>query len=401
MAVMYYGSPVSEHIDRTPEGFLVCRDVPVARTGPQQYLAREMQLDGDPEQLITVNRNPEDVFEATTLASLEGKPVTDGHPPENVGPENYSAYMKGTVRNVRRDGEHIVADLIIYDPCLANEIETGAKREVSCGYTCNYVPDGAGYKQTHIRLNHVAVVPKGRAGHEVAIHDAAPEAEKGRKHMKKETKEAFLRWLGLAAQDAEPAELDQMAKDGAAVLDAEPAAPAVQDAEPAAAETAAEPTTDSGAGCSNPVLDGINELKAMLAALTPKAEAPAAEAESEDGIGKLIKTLAGGEGEKSITLPIENGDACMDGAARDAALNILRKAQPAVAAIKDPAERQRVSDALISAIQTKDNLDAISAAATDSAKAAADASNKTTYEQRCADSESAYAARNPHKHKED
>ena len=143
---------------------MICHDVPIARTGPQEYRARELQLDGDPERVVTVQRYPEDVFEAATLASFEGKPVTEGHPPENVSPENYAAYAKGHVQNVRRDGDYIVADLYINDANLANEVRNNVKREVSCGYLCNYVPDGSGYKQSRIRGNHVAVVPKGRAG---------------------------------------------------------------------------------------------------------------------------------------------------------------------------------------------------------------------------------------------
>ena len=175
MAIAYYGSTLSPNIDRTPEGYLICRNVPIARTGPQDYLAREMMLDGDPERIVRVQRYPEDVFEAATLASFEGKPITDGHPPENVGPENYAAYTKGHVQNVRRSGEYIVADLYINDANLANEVRNNVKREVSCGYLCNCVPDGAGYRQSNIRGNHVAVVPRGRAGSTVAIKDAPHE----------------------------------------------------------------------------------------------------------------------------------------------------------------------------------------------------------------------------------
>ena len=199
MAVAYYGDRISPHMTDTPEGFLICHDVPIARTGPQDYLAREMMLDGDPERIVTVQRHPEDVFEAATLASFEGKPVTDGHPPENVGPENYSAYTKGHVQNVRRSGEYIVADLYINDANLAEEVRNNVKREVSCGYLCSYVPDGAGYRQSNIRGNHVAVVPKGRAGAAVAIQDTAPEAEKGgNKHMNEFWK-SVLHALGMAA----------------------------------------------------------------------------------------------------------------------------------------------------------------------------------------------------------
>ena len=242
MPIAYYGSQISPHLVDTPEGFLICKDVPIARTGPQDYLARELQLDGDPDRVITVQRYPEDVFEDATLASLEGKPVTDGHPPENVGPENYAAYTKGHVQNVRRDGDYIVADLYINDANLANEVRNNVKREVSCGYLCNYVPDGAGYKQSRIRGNHVAVVPKGRAGAAVAIKDAAPEAEKGRKTIMSYWK-TFLAAFAGAAKDAEPDELDKMVETTAAALDAEPAKKA-QDAEPAKEEPAAEPAKD-------------------------------------------------------------------------------------------------------------------------------------------------------------
>ena len=93
----YYGDRISPHMTESPEGYLICHDVPIARTGPQEYLARELALDGDPERVINVDRRPEDVFEGATLASFEGKPVTDGHPSENVGPENYAAYQKGHV----------------------------------------------------------------------------------------------------------------------------------------------------------------------------------------------------------------------------------------------------------------------------------------------------------------
>ena len=52
---------------------------------------------------------------------------------------------------------------------------------------------------------------------------------------------------------------------------------------------------------------------------------------------------------------------------------------------------------MLSAIRSQDNMTAIALAAADSAAAAARQSKKTTYEQMCAEAESAYAARNPHK----
>ena len=93
--IAYYGSKISKHMTQTPEGFLICRDVPVARIGTQDYLARELGLDGEPDRPVTVERRPEDVFDPAAIASFEGKDVTYTHPPEMLAPENQSAYSKG------------------------------------------------------------------------------------------------------------------------------------------------------------------------------------------------------------------------------------------------------------------------------------------------------------------
>ena len=398
MAVAYYGDRISPHMTDTPEGFLICHDVPIARTGPQDYLAREMMLDGDPERIVTVQRHPEDVFEAATLASFEGKPVTDGHPPENVGPENYSAYTKGHVQNVRRSGEYIVADLYINDANLAEEVRNNVKREVSCGYLCSYVPDGAGYRQSNIRGNHVAVVPKGRAGAAVAIQDTAPEAEKGgNKHMNEFWK-SVLHACGMAAKDASPEELDKMVETAATALDAEPAEKA-----PEAAPAAEKPAEDAET-IEAPKGDDIgSKLDRILEMLEAKSRGGEGEhrLHDESDIDEEIKRLLGKEEEgKSITIPVEN-DACMDDATKDAAVAVLRKVRPAVAAIEDKHARAKVTDALLSAVRGKDMMGEIARAAQDSAKAAAEKTSKNTYETMCAESEASYAARNPHKKKEE
>ena len=399
MPIAYYGSQISPHLVDTPEGFLICKDVPIARTGPQDYLARELMLDGDPERIVTVQRHPEDVFEEATLASFEGKPICDGHPPENVSPENYAAYTKGHIQNVRRDGDYIVADLYINDANLANEVRNNVKREVSCGYLCNYVLDGSGYKQTRIRGNHLAVVPKGRAGASVSIKDAAPEAEKGRKTIMSYWK-TFLAAFAGAAKDAEPEELDKMVETTAAALDAEPAEKA-PDAEPAKEEPAAEPAKDKET-IEAPKGDDIgSKLDRILEMLEAKARGGRGEhpLHDETDLDEMIEKLSGkGEGESALTIPVEND--CATGPARDAAVELLKKVRPAVAAIEDKQTRAKVTDALLSAIQGKDAMPDIVKAAMDSARANAEQTKKTTYEQICADSSAAYAARNPHNKKE-
>lgn len=96
MAVAYYGSHISEHLVKTPEGYLICYDVPINRTGTQMYTAGELGLEGEPERPVTVYRLEEDVFSPAALASLEGKDITRGHPAEMLAAENQASYSKGT-----------------------------------------------------------------------------------------------------------------------------------------------------------------------------------------------------------------------------------------------------------------------------------------------------------------
>ena len=360
MMLAYYGDRISPHMTESPEGYLICHDVPIARTGPQEYLARELALDGDPERVVSVDRRPEDVFEAATLASFEGKPVTDEHPPENVGPENFAAYTKGHVQNVRRVGKHIVGDLYINDAVLASEVKNGAKREVSCGYLCEYVPDGAGYRQTKIRGNHVAVVPRGRAGREGAIQDAAAQAEKG--NIMKDFRKRLLSLFGQAAKDATPEKLEEMARTTADALDAEPApaagkphpspagdeSPAARlEAEPAGDAPEAEPAEDAMVEEAPKGDDLGSKLDRILEMLEAKARGGRGEhpLHDESDLDEMIEKLAGKKDpEAAVTIPAEKME---DGRASDSAVELLKKVRPAVAAISDPKERARFPDLLV------------------------------------------------------
>lgn len=392
----YYGTRISPHMTDTPEGYLICHDVPIARTGTQKYLARELLLDGDPERVILVDRHPEDVFEAATLASFEGKDVTYGHPPENVGPENHAAYSKGHVQNVRRGGDFILADLHIKDQNLISDIKNDVTREVSCGYLCSYVADGTGYKQTHIRGNHVAIVPRGRAGHDVAIKDqAAQPAEKGRNCMSKFA-EAILSALGMAAKEAkDQTEVDALVKTAATALDAAPTekelavepARATEDAKPVVPAEPVVKTDDTAAM--------LREIKDMLGAAL-RTDGPEKKLSDEGDLDALAEELGGGK-DSAITIPAGEADETLDEAARDAAVALLKKVRPAVAAIRDAEEKAMVTDALLSAIKGPDVMSEIVKATTSSAKAAADAASKTSFEKICADQAAEYAARNPHK----
>ncbi len=143
---------------KTDEGFI--KDSPIiGRTGILVY----MNADGSTRREY---RPPEEAFKADSLASIRGKPITMGHH-GLVTNETYSQSKPiGTVlSDGKRDGNNIRADVVIYD------LDTD-DRELSCGYqtdleeTSGVTPEGEHYDaiQRNIRYNHLAIVPRGRAG---------------------------------------------------------------------------------------------------------------------------------------------------------------------------------------------------------------------------------------------
>lgn len=396
----YFGEQISPHMVDTPEGYLICRDVPISRTGEMQYAARELQLDGDPERPVTVVRDEADVFAPEAMASFEGKPITDGHPPDNLTPESVAGYAKGHVQNVRRSGRQTIADLHITDPNLINDVKNGLKREISCGYTARYEPVGDGrYRQTNIQGNHVAVVPQGRAGHEVAIKDAAPAAKVERRPIMRDKKLGLFAMFGRAAKDATPEDLNQMVQDAASMLESEPAKaqePAPTEPKPAADVPPAASGTDAK-------LDKLIELlTAMCTAQKPAPTVDSPEAQIDKTISSLEKKTdpaPAPEGEPGAK--VISADTAAQGALMgDAAVQILKNARPVIAAMKDTAEKKAVTDALLKSIRvsTGDPGAELLKATADAAKQHLQEADP---EARSKAQQAAYDARNPHRMKKE
>ena len=166
----FYGTRLSENMAETPEGYLICYDVNIARIGMQEYLGSELGVE---DEVVVVNRPPEEVFKPATVASFEGKPFTNDHPFELLDISNTSIYEKGHIQNVRIsvDKTFIIADIMVKDAQTISDIKNG-KRELSAGYYCDCVQDENGnWYQCNIIGNHVALVDKGRAGNKVRIND--------------------------------------------------------------------------------------------------------------------------------------------------------------------------------------------------------------------------------------
>lgn len=190
----------------TPEGFLLCEAVPIARTGTMVYGEHEVPVPAGRDGLVYVERGADDVFRAETMASFEGKPVTLDHPDEFVGPGNWGALSKGVVQNVRRgvgiEDDLLLADLLITDATAIDQVMRGM-REVSCGYEAEYdtIEPGRGAQRTIIG-NHVALVERGRCGTRCAIGD------KETTTMSKKTPRTWMDRIRTAFKAQDAAALD-------------------------------------------------------------------------------------------------------------------------------------------------------------------------------------------------
>lgn len=209
----YTTSKLSENIHTTPEGYLLCVGVSIARTGEMVYGEGETPLEPDDEGRVLIQREAEEVFRSKTIASFEGKPVTITHPTDFVTPENWQRLAVGIMQNVRRgtggQKDDLIADLLITDANAINLVKNGL-REVSCGYDAEYVQDtesGQGF-QTKIIGNHLALVKEGRAGPDYAIHD-----HKGKGANVMTLKEKFKKYMGFGFTADEAAELMKDAEE--------------------------------------------------------------------------------------------------------------------------------------------------------------------------------------------
>lgn len=169
----------------TPEGYLLCRDVPIARIGTLMYAAGEVPVTADNTGLIIIYRGEDVLFHPITIASAEGKPVTDDHPSDWVTPENWKLLSKGFVKDVRRgegaDSDYLMADILVTDKETIQKVLDG-KVEISLGYDADYTETSKGKGlQSNIRVNHIALVEKGRCGSRCSIGDSFMSAKKTQK----------------------------------------------------------------------------------------------------------------------------------------------------------------------------------------------------------------------------
>lgn len=209
---------ISPQKEKTPEGYLLCRDVPISRVGVFEYNAAEAGMSGGGR--VHVNRSSDELFNQDTISSFEGKPVVISHA-RFADPDNWRDIAVGTVQNVRRGtadkSDFLLADLLLTDRKAIEAVERGELKEVSCGYDAETENSQDGINQVGIVGNHVALVVSARCSG-CKIGDGS---------MTKNFKTRLRKWFRDGDEDSFNEELDKLdITDSGAPAEAEqPAAP--------------------------------------------------------------------------------------------------------------------------------------------------------------------------------
>lgn len=191
------------------DGSLLCKDVPIARTGAQVYDESELEgLIGDEDGEIVVTRDADEVFRPETLASFEGMAFTLGHPKDMVNPGNWKDYAHGHIQNVRRgtgdQSDLMLGDIHIKTAEAIQQVMNGLE-QISMGYDADYEQKGPGQARQHSIIgNHCAGVPNGRAGIRCSIGDSNTMAK---------TKQGWLTQLKRAIKTNDSATMEELVEN--------------------------------------------------------------------------------------------------------------------------------------------------------------------------------------------
>lgn len=246
---------LTENIYYDQNGYLVCTDAVLGRTGSQEYTEKELGISNSNE-IVDVYRLEEYVFEEDSMNSLEGRPLTLKHPKELVTIENHNKLAKGEVFNVRRVDNTIVGDIRVTDSEVAKLILDKKMRDLSLGYTqdLKYDEEKDMYYFTNIIYNHIALVKKGRAGNAM-IKDEEIVMEGNEEQMEEMIKEL------LAKMDTINERL-QKVEDACSTKDEDKEEEKVE--EPKEEVVEKEEKEEEKVEDAKKIVDAINELKSAI-----------------------------------------------------------------------------------------------------------------------------------------
>lgn len=165
-------------------GFMHVDSCHVTKEQVVKYYGREIpgwrELGLDPERLYNVYRPGDEIEKAA--ATFDGLPLQLQHHIDSAD-EPQTEFRVGSISRPVWRAPYLDCDLHITNGAAISAVEHGDFKEISAAYL--YEPviesgefDGTPYEivMRNLRGNHVALVPKGRAGADVVVADEAPDA---------------------------------------------------------------------------------------------------------------------------------------------------------------------------------------------------------------------------------
>lgn len=188
------------------DGHMHVETTNISKANVCPYLGSEIpngdELGLDPSRVYMLYRDAAEL--EASAKTYENKPLMMQHIAVSSDTP-HKHFIVGCVSNVRFRYPYLVASLSVWDSEAIAAIESGAQKELSCGYryTCDMSPgeiNGVKYDgvMRGIVANHVALVETGRAGPDVLVSDELPQ---GFNFMKKSALIAAL--SGFFAADAD------------------------------------------------------------------------------------------------------------------------------------------------------------------------------------------------------
>lgn len=180
---------------RTPQGFLICKDVTLAKPMVKEYYAGELGIvDGfEATDIINIYTPPDVLFGQSVIDGFTASDVVMMHPKGNqLNSDNYKDHVIGIAKNVRADNGYLIADLTIKDKWAIESIEYEDVKQISLGYaaeldmTAGTTETGQAYHGQWVGMvaDHVAVVREGRCGDDCKIGDKQTVNDSTEKGMK-------------------------------------------------------------------------------------------------------------------------------------------------------------------------------------------------------------------------
>lgn len=192
-------APSARRID--DNGYLHVSACPISKACINPYYGREIpgaaELGLNPTGIYYGYRDPDELAKAAE--TFNGLPLLLEHHFDSADEPQKEHRVGATGTDTTFDAPYLRNTISVQDADAIGKIERGEFKELSCSYryTPDFTPgevDGVAYDfiMRDIKGNHVALVPRGRAGSDVAVADSMP--------------------AGLAINNTPKGELQEMAK---------------------------------------------------------------------------------------------------------------------------------------------------------------------------------------------